>query len=235
MKAIALFLMLAISCHASDYTEIHGDGHYSEDQNYQARIGARRIGRDFERRKFRAMAEHGNRALSAIFKIGTLNLDRKGFHKEAEDLRNGWKQYDGELQRIVAKRNRDIGDFEPISKYLAAAYEILEYKLGYQLCYTLRLSDLKSLNYGLKEVFNPCPHTEKDFEDHFVHDAKYRGVAPVVTYWATIITCSIATYGAGYFFVCSPIGMATEWLMDKKIAPKIAPKIYSWACNKEEE
>lgn len=237
MKELALVLFIAlilsIASEADDYTEIHGKGApYSQGELIIGNRRAARIARDFERRHFRAMAEHSDTALRTILKVGILNLRRRGYKEEANALREGFERFDGEISRIVDKRNRDIGDFEPLIKWLATAYNVLESKLGYQLCYNLRLSDIKSLNYGLPEVFNPCLHNELEFEKHFIHDSKYRGVAPVVTYWVTVAGCSIGTYAAGIIFpICSPIGMVTEWVMDRKLAPYLAPKIYSWACN----
>lgn len=213
------------------WTEIHGNGVYTTAQRQDAEKRAARIARDFDERHFVAMADHTNLALRALIKIGYLNLRRNGYRAEAEKLRAGWQKFDGELVRIVSNPNRDIGDFEPLSAYLAMAYEVLEYKIGYKLCYILRLTDIKTLNFGIPVVFSPCKHTLNDFCEHFIHDEKYRGVAPVVTYWVTVITCSIATYGAGYFFICSPIGMLTELTMDKAVAPWLAPKIYNWACG----
>jgi hypothetical protein len=126
---------------------------------------------------------------------------------------------------------RNIGDFKPLSQWLAGVYDKIEAALGHEICYALRLSDIKTINYAIPVVFSPCDEGEIEFELHFIHDPNYRGLAPVVTYWVTVITCDVATYGAGTFFICSPIGMVTEFAMDRWVAPKIAPKLYDLICK----
>lgn len=211
------------------YEEIHGDGVFTTSEKVSGEKRATRIAKDFERRDFEAMADHTTRAISAIVTIGARNLRLHGYKEDARYLEKEWKKHRKVLFKLA--KSRDIGDFEPLSKYLAVAYEILEFKLGYKLCYILRLTDIKTINYAVPVVFQPCKHGLPEFTLHFVHDEKYRGLAPVVTYWTTVIACSIATYGAGYFFVCSPIGLVTELAMDKVVAPWLAPKLYSLICE----
>lgn len=234
LRLVVVFATAMVMCAISsgdDFTEIHGDGVYSTSQKNEANRRLKTIERDFEKHGLKGMAERTNAALGAVIKIGVMNLKRHGYSKEATEIQNGWKLHNGELQRLVANPGRDIGDFEPLNKYLAIAYFILEQKLGYDLCRTLRLSDIMTLNFCIPVVFAPCKYGESEFTKHFVHDDKYRGLAPVVAYWVTSLTCSVATFGAGYFFVCSPIGMLVELGTDRVVAPALAPKIYGWSCN----
>lgn len=213
------------------FTEIHGNGVYQIAEKEKGEKAAEKIANEIATRDLLPLARRTNNALSAIIKIGYLNLKKRGYYKDAVWLEQEWKKFNGSLERIVANPNRDIGSFKPLSEYLAVAYEILEYNLGYKLCYTLRLTDIKSLNYAIPVVFKPCEYGLKEFELHFIHDAKYRGLAPVVSYWTTVITCSVASFGAGYFFICSPLGMLVELGMDKAVAPWLAPKIYNMVCE----
>lgn len=227
----SLFCLAKAAGSQSGYEEIHGNGVYTVSEERDARERGELVRRDIETRQLVALADRTNSALSGIVRIGVLNLKRGGYYSQARELEQGWKQHDGELQRLVIQPARDIGDFEPLSKYLAVAYEILELKLGHKICYALRLTDIKTLNHAIPVVFRPCPYGLDEFTLHFVHDALYRGLAPVVTYWTTVITCSIATYGAGYFFICSPMGMVTELAMDRWIAPALAPRLFNLVCN----
>jgi len=232
-KLIAiLFCALCLAAHADDYTEIHGTGIYSTSDHSRADAHRERLKKEFEREGLTAMAERTDRALDGLFKIAVMNLKRRGYYEEADYIQRGWSRQKGQLQVLHASA-RDIGDFEPLMTWLAVAYEIIEFKLGYNLCYTLRISDLKTFNYTIPVVFKPCAHPLTDFTEHFVHDERYRGLCPVVAYWTTSITCSIATFGAGYFFICSPIAMLVELGFDKAVAPWLAPKIYNWACGGE--
>lgn len=232
-----LFLSLVIanvgysSISEDQWTEIHGSGVQTKEEKEVSNKRADRIAREIYEDKMVVLARKTDRSLAAIIDIGTRNLRLRGYKKEATELQSGYYKLTHFVEKTVLKGVRDIGDFEPLSKYLAVAYEVLEYKLGYQICYTLRLTDIKSLNYAIPVVFHPCKFGLSEFELHFVHDIKYRGLLPVVSYWTTVITCSIATFGAGYFFVCSPLAMGVEFAMDRWVAPALAPKIYNLVCN----
>jgi len=214
---------------SSEYKEIHGEGVPTITSRH--RRLAQKISDELSRGNVLAIAKRSNTALRAMIKIGALNLHRKGFHQEAELLKAKWRAFDGKLIELAETPYRDIGDFDPLSDEIAIFYELLEAKLGYTLCYMLRLSDIKTLNHGLRVVFKPCEYGLDEFTLHFVHDSQYRGVAPVVAYWTTVITCSVATYGAGTFFICSPLGMGVEFVMDRALAPWLAPKIYNAVCE----
>lgn len=212
-----------------DWIEIHGNGIYTTAQKKEAQTktkAAEKGLRDIER-----AATQSNLALRAIFRIAVRNLKAKGYYADAYRMEAKWKSLDGKL--IEAVRNRSIGDFEPISDWLAVAYELLELKLGIDVCRTLRLTDLKTLNYCIKVCFKPCVYGYANFYDHFVADERYKGLAPVISYWTAVITCNIASYGAGYFFICSPIGMLVERAVLLRVGPWAAPKLYDWACKNE--
>lgn len=243
MKLLILVLSLSIAImpvHASNeisqqdyqamYEELHGNGIY-EVADYD-KAGRRAETFRNEVQDLSRLAERTNSALDGIFKIAVKNLKRKGYDVEAEEIETGWKSWNGKLQVLTVSAT-DIGDFDPLSTWLATAYDKIEAALGYQLCYMLRISDLKTLNFTIPVVFSPCKYGQDEFTKHFVHDAKYRGLAPVVAYWVTTITCSIATFGAGYFFICSPIAMLVEFAVDKKVAPWLAPIIFEKACGEE--
>lgn len=179
---------------------------------------------------FYQVADRSNTAIRAIVKIAAINLRANNFHKEAIEIENLWQTHDGQLVEI-ALNQRDIGWFEPISDTLAVIYEIIEQKLGFDMCHALRLDDLKTINYGLYVAFRPCIYGFDEFYKHMANDPKYRALLPVISYWATVISCSVATQGIGYFFVCSPIGWAIERVVEKRVAPKVTPKLYEMACS----
>lgn len=227
---VVLCIALCLSAHADLYTEIHGDGVHTTGQQQTAEKKLQALHDEFERGGLTAMAERTDKALNGLFWVAIRNLKKHGHYSTAKKMEREWNEQRGKLYTFM-RAGRDIGDFEPISLWLAAAYEVLEYTLGYEICRALRLSDIKTFNYTIPVVFSPCKHGFLEFEMHFVHDAKYRGLAPVVSYWVSVITCSVATYGAGYFFICSPIGMLVELGMDRWAAPWLAPKIYNLACE----
>lgn len=238
MKLLLLIaLLLPVIGYASiddDWIEIHG-GPLSSDDRKDVERRAKAISRDIERRDFGALAEKSNLALRGIMRVAVRNLKKRGFKDEAKKLQREWRSLDGTLIEVVSRRNWDIGDFAPLNQWLAVAYEILELKLGYDLCRLLRLSDIKTINYAIPVVFKPCPYGETEFALHFIHDSKYRGLCPVIAYWVTIITCNIMTFGSGnIFFICSPLGWGVETATDRWVAPYLAPKLYELMCNEED-
>lgn len=236
MRIVLLSLLFSYSLFGSPseelWTEIHGDGAMTVAQKSDYKTRAEKIAKELIKDDFRPLARKTDTALNAIIKIAVLNLKKHGFYTDARKLEWDWNtKYSNFVEKAVSQR--DIGDFEPLSKYLAAAYELLEYKLGYQICYLLRLTDIKSLLYCIPVCFKLlCKVGLDEFELHFVHDLKYRGLLPVITYWTSLIVCSIATFGAGVFFICSPIAMGIEFAMDRWVGPAVAPKLWNLVCTK---
>ena len=164
-----------------------------------------------------------------------MNLKRQGYGDTAREVQEGWRGMDGELQRY-ASEGRDIGDFDPFSVKLGILYLLIEAKLGYPLCYTLRITDIATYLWTPPVVFHPCVHGKTEYDYHFTQDNPasshpYRGFFPTTTYWLTTIGCTIGTFGAGIVFpVCSPLAFLVEkgahWL-----SPKLATFIYEKSCN----
>lgn len=229
MKYLILFITsisFALNSNES-FKEIHGDFTYTKEQRAQAQHKvddmARRIDNVVD------LSDGANRALGSIIKIATRNLRRRNYFKTARKIETEWAMLDGRIVDI-AKGRRDIGDFEPISEWLAVTYELLELTLGFEICSILRFSDIKTINFGLRVVLSPCKYGPVEFDKHFCGD-KYRGLAPVVVYWTVVTSCSIGTFGAGYFFVCSPLGWLIELGVSEVVAPKLSPRIYERACS----
>lgn len=237
MRVTLLFLLLvSTNLHADDvYEAIYGEGVYTESQQTEATKRVHALGREIDEGGFMKLAEKSEMALDAIFKLSILNLKRHGYRELAKEVKQEWEVRRGTLILLslgVNEEGRPIGDFAPLSQWLSEVYERIEDALGLELCRLLRISDIKTLNHGLRVVFSPCFHGLPEFTMHFCHDDKYRGVLPVVAYWSTVITCSVATFGAGIIgFICSPIAMLVEAGTDRVIAPWLAPKLFNLACE----
>lgn len=233
IKYLTILMTFTTLCTATvdkeSWKEIHGDGTLTTQEKEIAEKHTKESENSL--RNYTRVATRANLALRAIVKVSVLNLYRKGYVYEAQKMEQEWRELDGKLIKAVQTRN--IGDFEPLSNWLALAYEILELKLGLDMCETLRLTDIKTLNYCITVCFKPCFYGYANFYDHFVADERYKGLAPVISYWATVITCDIALYGAGYFFVCSPVGMLVERAVKNRVAPWAAPKLYDMVCRNE--
>jgi hypothetical protein len=216
----------------AEYPKIYGDGIYSTAERADSQRRLTAFKKEIATHGLLRLAERTEQAMGAIFKVAVVNLKRRGHYALARDVSYQWEERKGALivLSLGMTTGRDIGDFEPLSKWLADVYDRIEGALGYELCRALRISDIKSLNHGIRVVFSPCGYGLSEFDMHFVHDSRYRGVFPVVVYWVSNLTCTIATWGAG-FFLCSPISMLIELGADKYVGPWLAPKLYSWACD----
>jgi hypothetical protein len=185
-----------------------------------------RVAQDLENGKLRQRVQM---ATDAIIRTAGARLRDKGFVAEANTIESEWA-----FVYMPIFTDRDIGDHKPLSDWLAKTYDAIEAKLGIQLCTLLHLSDLKTINFGIPVVFDPC-NAEWDmveYAKHFVGDEKYFGLAPVITYWCVSIACTAATWGAGIGWLCGPLGSGAELVMARFIAPKLSDRIYTAACKK---
>jgi len=211
------------------YPTIYGDGVYSVAQETKARGRAKRLQREIAEGGLYKLAQRTEQALERIIEVANINLRRKGFHVTADNIEADYKIHKGSIIAMTLL-GRDIGDFEPWSDFIRRTYMAVEARLGLELCRALRISDLHTINQS-RVVFQPCRYGLYEFELHFIHDSKYRGLIPVVAYWVTSIGCSLFTAGMGTFIICSPLAMLVEWSVDSYVAPWLAPKIYGWACD----
>lgn len=148
----------------------------------------------------------------------------------------------------------DMGDHKPLSEKLALFYMVLEAKLGHTLCEFLHLTDINVINFTIPVVFHPhqsevwCQETlrmnpndscEAEYKRHFAGtlwqktqdpNAKpplHDGLVPVVAYWITWGVCEVATYGTGWFLVCTPVGDLVEIAVERYVAPPLSDKLYA--------
>lgn len=237
MKTLFLSLILLLPTAKADdvYEAIYGTGTYTATQQTEADKRVHALGREISEGGFMTLAEKSEEALDGIFKISILNLKRHGYRELAREIKKEWDERRGTLILLslgLDEGYRPIGDFAPLSQWLAEVYERIEAALGLELCRLLRISDIKTLNYSLRVAFRPCFHGIIEFGYHMIHDDNYRGLLPVLTFWSVQITCSVATFGAGIIaFICSPIAMLCEAGMDRVVAPWLVPRLWILACE----
>lgn len=182
-----------------------------------------------------------DKALDMLIHTGAARLRAEGFDAEANQLET---EYETNYQNFIEKlsRERDIGDHpsQALSTWLDIAYAVLEAKLGLSTCKLLHLTDIKVINDSVKIVIHPCTFpmdfvTDTRMEEyacHFANSPHYgSALVPVVVYWVVQITCSAASMGAGWFFICSPLAMAGEFIMDSWIAPKLSDSLFTRQCG----
>lgn len=128
----------------------------------------------------------------------------------------------------------EMGDHDYLFEWAKTWHEKIHAKIGDKWCQLLHTHDLFILNYGIPVVRSPKNYDLDEYTDHFAGHMKsewsfvHHGVAGVVTYWAVEVACAAGTWGLGLVsFACSPIASAAEFVMDKRIAPPLAERIWT--------
>jgi hypothetical protein len=240
MKTLILSLLLSTTVvghsmsNSEMYREVHGNGVYTVAERSKANRQLRELREEIERGGIIRLAYRSEQALDGIIDIAYRNLRFHGHKRYAEEVKAGWEEHRGTVMAIALNfwhGERVITDYAPLSAWLAKTTQKIIEALGWEIAHTLRVTDLHSLNFGLKYIFAmACENGKEEFLYHFAEDPHFRAVFPVIAYWTANITCSIATFGVGYFFVCSPISLLVQWGAEK-IAPGLGEKIYGWACE----
>jgi len=126
----------------------------------------------------------------------------------------------------------DIGDHPPMWEWLDKLEKKLRAELGDFIMEATRLSDLRTFNYAIPIVLQPAgderfdPPTlisKLDYQQHFVP------FAGALSYWVTWGVCVGATWGAGILFICAPVGMIVERVIETRVAPPLSDKIWDRA------
>jgi len=127
----------------------------------------------------------------------------------------------------------EIGDHPPLSEWLDSVHKKIEDAIGKFLCDFFHFHDIFIINHAIPVVFNPSKYELKDYLDHFSGHLiwgfwwEHHGLAGVITYWTVEAICSVSTGGVGLaVFACGPIAGLAEHVMDKRLAPPIARRIW---------
>lgn len=191
----------------------------------------KRLVRDIENRiSLDAQAERGDAAIKAMIGVACIELIRIGRPELCKEIQGDYNErFDGYLSRMVMLE--DLGDHKPLSLWLAVVTDLLQLTLGSQVMEWTHLDDLRIMNYAIPVVFKPQASNDWCLEtsgvscqvEYGLHFVPFAGTC---SFWGAYIACSVATYGAGTMFLCSPIGMGTEYVVRKWVAPKLGDRIY---------
>lgn len=168
-------------------------------------------------------------SIERAMETGFGELRRHGYLSEAERLERQFEEFRGSVSREYSKR--DIGSFEPLSLYLAMAYELMSFKLEcnipgkIDICQIKHLTDIKTLNFCIPVVFQPCGQAWKkaDYKDHFAGDAHYSGLFPVTVFWG----CIGGTFSSGWTLICTP----AEFGAERFVGPPLSDFIFDSLCS----
>lgn len=189
-------------------------------------------------------------ATGAMVATAVRALNDRLLFADAADIKASWQRFGCAEGRLC-----DLGDHAALSQWLSDLSDRLDALLGPTVMNLLHLSDIKVLNYGLPVVFEPLELTlwcfdhmvanpqdscKAEYRRHFAGTAwqreddayakwNHEGVASVVSYWVAWGACEAATWGVGWFVICSPIGDLVEIEMARNIAPGLSDSIWNKA------
>ncbi len=205
----------------------------TQDGDRYAKTVARGVRDDVDRNGLKAIATYSDRALDALVNRACDELEKAGDTDYANYHRSDWKLNFSGLWHL--DDSHDIGDHpeEALSSWLDSFYAHVEFVLGVDLCRSLHISDIKSINDTVKIVFHACTFPmdavlgsrEDEYRNHFNEGQVYYGLTPVVVYWACEIGMMAA--GAPVPFVCS----AAEFAYAKFLGGRLSDMIFSRACG----
>jgi hypothetical protein len=174
------------------------------------------------------MAGDTDRAIEGLLRLAEREAGKNG--DDLSDLRSEWDgHFKGYLGRMLESREggvfTGIGDHAPLAQWLTDLYDRLDAALGPELMAFLHLDDIRTINYCIPVVFHldTIHDGEIDEPEYAVHFVPFCGV---VAYWGVWFGCEIATYGGGWFLVCSPAAMLAEYATTEWVAPKFAEPAY---------
>lgn len=193
-------------------------------------------------------------AVDAILATSERAMRERGLEEAADDIAHD--RADAKIRFFGDLAPLDLGDHDPLSQWLAAEYKKILGVLGDQLCEMLHISDLNVINYGVPVVFHPktsekwCSENEtknpddsceaeyrrhfagtkwQKASDPFAEIPLHEGLAPVVAYWIVWGACEAATWGGGWFVICTPTADLVEIAMERWVAPPVSDKIFAKA------
>lgn len=188
-------------------------------------------------------------AMTNMVNLASDALAARGYTTDALELQSDW---DDHYASVVAGLKRDVGDHEPLSWWISLWYAALSAELGDDFMEKSHLKDLWVMNLVIPVVFDP--HQASEWCDEQLHkypadtcQAEYRrhfagtkyirndpyatetlhhGFSGVVTYWIAWGGCQAATWGLGWFAICTPVSTVAEIAIEKFVAPKASEAIW---------
>jgi hypothetical protein len=188
----------------------------------------------------------------AQFKVACRELAKAGRQDLCNKLRAEWLDFGRSELVAMATRERDVGDHDPYSEWVAQWYFVIEAQLGVTIMELTHLRDIWVLNFTLPVAFNadagnvwcseqlnnhPGDTCRDEYRRHFsgtkfqkspdphADDVLHHGFAPVCIYWGVDIAC----LAAGGGFVCGIAATAAEYASERWLTPGISNLVFDRA------
>jgi hypothetical protein len=156
--------------------------------------------------------------VNEMMKVTVDTLVELGHTREASRLQKEWVKV-----RAWLNTTEDLGDHDPLSKWLSATYNMVHGILGAKRMAQLHLDDIFVINYALPVVTSP-QHDWGRME-YALHFIPFTGV---VVFWAGMNACMDALAGQrGAFVFCERINNTLKHSAMNGVAPRLADFIYN--------
>jgi hypothetical protein len=131
----------------------------------------------------------------------------------------------------------DLGSHAPLSEKLACVYDAIESRIGHDRARSMRLSDIKTMNYGLPVTFQPRGDRRAGQESHRWDKLEYRRhfvpVAEALTYWGAYLECRRSTEGQPVGrSLCKRLARLVSQVVELRVAPLLSDKIFEGTNNR---
>lgn len=183
------------------------------------------------------LAEKADRSVERMVSLSTFKLKKSGYRELALNYETEYyavfhKRITMMVTARLEGRLGDIGDYAPMSEFLVRLDQDLTRRLGPKIMAFTHLEDIRIINYTIPVVFN-----FESIPDEAISPAEYKKhfvpFGGVVAYWGVSIFCDVATWGTGYWIVCTPAGLLAKYATINYIAPPMYPRWYEFFYPRE--
>jgi hypothetical protein len=204
LLAVITFIAVTTQVHANDFSTGEAAAERAQQQMIQTLS--------------KSQTDSVREGVDQMMKVTVETLVEMGHQREASRLQKEWVKV-----RTWLSTTEDLGDHDPLSKWLSATYNVIHGVLGAKRMAQLHLDDIFVINYALPVVISP-QHDWGRME-YALHFIPFTGV---VVFWAGMNACMDALAGRrGAFVFCERINSTMKRAAMSGVAPKLAGFIYS--------
>ena len=157
-------------------------------------------------------------------------LREKGYVDEADKVMKQYNNHDKIVREYLSGirdgsiPGRDLGDHEPLSKWVTKTYDTIESLLGKKLMNVLHLNHIKIINYAVPVVFDPCNQNWDmlEYQKHFVP------LSGVVVFWGVWGVCILGNTSAFYIgaISCLAVSEKSRIEVEQNVSPLLSDVVY---------
>lgn len=191
----------------------------------------KRLVYDLEQANRVTMAVRVDNAIDAMVKVAVKRLHIQHKHELARNIERDWEdKFQGMVVGIVTGQE-DLGDHAAWNGWIQVLYLLLLDNFGPSVMSLLHLDDLYIVVMATPVVLHFDIITDPETIDQEEYGKHWEPLGGVLAYWGVYIACTGATWGTGAWVLCTPAGMAGEYVTYNYIAPRFTPSLWGRFYN----